>query len=147
MFWLKVEQGQFVWRRFEWTRDGSSGKHSLRSTDEAAVKMADEQLILGDSKQLRPYQETNDFAQSVKNVRVSKLGVLGLEQEPKAVHIRGERINGQDKASPIEWSWKSGTSSSGKGGAFKLGSNTASELVIKDPAVAIISDWTIEFEF
>jgi alpha 1,3-glucosidase len=123
------------------------GTQSLRSIDEAAVKMADGQLILGDSKQLHPYEETNDFAQSIKSVRVSKVVVLGLEREPKAVHIRGERINGQNKRSAIEWSWKSGASSSGKGTAFKMGANTASELIIKDPAVPIVSDWAIEFEF
>ncbi|KAJ1019567.1 hypothetical protein NDA18_006045 [Ustilago nuda] len=141
------EEGKFVWRRFEWTRDSALGTQSLRSIDEAAIKMADEQLILGDSKQLHAYQETNDFAQSIKSVRVSKVVVLGLEREPKAVHIRGERINGQNKSSTIEWSWKSGASSSAKGTAFKMGANIASELIIKDPAVPIVSDWAIEFEF
>ncbi len=141
------EEGQFVWRRFEWTRDGASGKQSLRSTDEAGIKKADGQLILGDTKQLQSYQESNDFAQSISSVRVSKVVVLGLEREPKSIRIGGKRINGEDETSAIEWSWKSGASSSSKGAAFKLGSNSASELIIKDPAVPIVSDWTIEFEF
>ncbi|TKY88728.1 hypothetical protein EX895_002359 [Sporisorium graminicola] len=141
------EEGQFVWRRFEWTRDSASGAQSLRSKDEAAIKMADAHLVLGDSKQLLPYQEQNEFAASIQGVRVSKLVVLGLEKEPKAVRVNGQRINGQEQTHAIEWTWKSGASSSSKGNAFGLGSNTASELVIKDPAVAIISDWTIDFEF
>ena len=73
--------------------------------------------------------------------------VLGLEKEPKSIRVNGQRVGGKDQAPRIEWTWKSGTSSSSKGSAFGLGPNTASELVIKDPAVAIISDWTIEVEF
>lgn len=141
------EEGQFVWRRFEWTRDRASGTDSLRSTDEASVKLADTQLVLGDSKQLLPYHEENTFAESIKGVRVSKLVVLGLEREPKAIRIGGKRVGGQSTASAVEWDWKSGTSSSSKGAAFGLGSSKASELIVKDPGVAVVSDWTIEFEF
>ncbi|ETS62339.1 alpha-glucosidase ii precursor [Moesziomyces aphidis] len=142
----EFEEGQFAWRRFEWTRDTTSGKHVLRSTDESALKKGDAELVLGDSKQLQAYDESNAYAQSIKEVRVSKVVVLGLEREPKAVHIHGKRVQKDDAASAVEWTWKSGTSASGKGGAFTLGASTASELVIKDPAVALVSDWTIELE-
>ena len=137
------EQGDFVWRRFRWVSEGSSGKQKLESLDESKLQAQAEGLIVADTKHLLPYSASNEFAKEIKDVRVEKIVVLGLEQEPKAIHIDGPRAG--DESKPVEWTWKSGVTASGKTSGFSFGGSKASELVIKDPAVLITGDWTIEF--
>lgn len=132
------EDGHFVWRRFEWSST-SSTTHTLRSIDEAAHSLADPHLVLGDEKQLREYKSTNAFAQSISHVRVEKLVILGLDKEPKSIKIPGS------KAEKLSWTWKSGLAAGSKPSSLHLGPTTASELIVKDPAVSIVEDWSIEF--
>jgi alpha 1,3-glucosidase len=142
----EYESGEFVWRRFEWLSHDSGRKHILRSIDEAGLKLADAELVVGDEKQLQTYERANRFAQSIQQVRVEKLVVLGLDKEPKSIRINAERLNGHSGAQNVEWHWNAGISASATSAGFKIGSSTASELIVKDPAVPIISDWSIEFE-
>ncbi|EPQ26732.1 uncharacterized protein PFL1_05711 [Pseudozyma flocculosa PF-1] len=139
------EQGDFVWRRFRWSSDPAAGSHALESVDETQLKAQSADVVLADSKQVAPYSTTNQFAESIRDVRVERIVVLGLEKEPKTIRIRGGRNDGHE----VEWTWKAGVAASGKGGSsfgFGTGSSAASELVIKDPSVLIRDNWTIEFE-
>ncbi|PWZ00009.1 putative alpha-glucosidase II precursor [Testicularia cyperi] len=141
------EKGEFVWRRFEWSSDARGSTHVLRSVDESAVKQKDSTVIVGDAKQLQQYSSDNAFAQSIKHVRVEKLIILGLDKEPGAIRINGARIQSSGSGGQeVSWTWKSGAGAGDRPSSFKLGAATASELVVKDPAVSIVSDWSIDFE-
>ncbi|KAN0062719.1 glucosidase II [Thecaphora frezii] len=136
------EKGDFVWRRFRWLTDAESGKHTLQSVDEARIKASSDDLIVADTKQITAYAADNGFAESIRDVRVEKLVVLGLDKEPKSIRIQGDG----SEAHMVEWTWKAGAAASGKGSGFGFGTTTASELIVKNPAVLIRDDWTLIFE-
>jgi len=116
------EQGALVWRSFKFA------KGKLISTDLVSGNLKKSV----DSVELATYNpQTNAYAQSIKDVRVEKVVVLGLTKEPKTVKI-GETT--------LEFEWTAGTSAKGK----KEG--VASKLVIKDPKAKIVQDWSIAFE-
>ncbi len=106
------EQGEYVWRGFTF----SSGV--LRSTD----------MTPKSSTARVPYSENNGWAQAIGHVKVEKIIVLGLINEPKSVEITGESA---------QWTWEKGAAASGK----KEGA--ASRLVIKNPGVGVVSGWEV----
>ena len=120
------ERGNFVWREFSAEAKGKGTR--IRSSD--LGKLHPSEAV--DGVALTVYDSSNDFARSMKHVRVEKMVILGLAQKPKAVKL--------ENGSELEWEYKAGTSASGSKDGI------ASSLIIKDPAVSIASDWVIIVE-
>lgn len=117
------EQGQIVWREFHSEKSGKGIKLSSRDLTSQHLTSA------VDSVALTTYDPVNTFAKSITSVRVERVIILGFASKPSSV----KTSNGKD----LEWEYVSGVSFSEK----KEG--VASQLVIKDPAVSITSDWEI----
>ena len=129
------EKGSFIWRRFDWTTQ-ADGSHALRSIDESARRAA-AATASSVSSVSSVSKGKNSFAESIADVRVERIVVLGLEKEPRSIRA-GE--NGE----PVQFSWSSGISAAGSKLSFT--SSKASELVIKDPKVLIADDFVIEIK-
>ncbi|GJJ08411.1 hypothetical protein Clacol_002627 [Clathrus columnatus] len=117
-------QGDFIWREF--TASTSKGTRII-SKDLASIpgnKAVDAELTT--------YIPSNTFAQSVKDVRIERIVVLGLSKKPRQIKLDNGRI--------LDWSFEDGVSAVGK----KEG--TTSVLTIKDPAVKITQDWVVNIE-
>lgn len=123
-------KGQFVWREFVAEKSSKSTKPllELSSRDLGAAKPNE----AVDGVALQTYNPANDYAKSMAEVRVEKIVIVGLSAKPSSVKIRG----GQE----LIWEYISGVAS----GEKKEG--VASLLVIRDPKVLIIKDWSIEIE-
>lgn len=125
------EKGEIVWRGFEastTTRDAKKG--------EKALKIWSKDLAFTQGVPL--YDPANAFAQSIADVRVERLVVLGVGRKPASVELEGSR-------KMLEWEYEEGVGrESGKedGEGKKTG-----VLVIKDPAVGVTSDWAIVVKF
>ena len=119
-------KGQFVWREFVAEKSKSTLKLSSRDLGAAKPNEA------VDGVALQTYDPSNEYAKSIGEIRVEKIVVVGLSAKPSSVKIRG----GQE----LIWEYISGVASDEK----KEGA--ASLLVIRDPKVLIIKDWTIEIE-
>ncbi|KAK7691304.1 hypothetical protein QCA50_004698 [Cerrena zonata] len=117
------EQGQIVWREFKAAKAGKGIK--ISSHDLVKAKPSD----AVDGVALTQYNSANEFAKSIAHVRVEKVVVLGLEKKPSSVKVAG----GQE----VEFDFIPGEAASGK----KEG--TSSVLIIKDPKVAVVTDWEI----
>ena len=121
-------KGQFVWREFVAEKSSKSKTLLLSSRDLGAAKPNE----AVDSVALQTYDPANDYAKSIAEVRVEKIVIMGLSAKPSSVKIQG----GQE----LIWEYVSGVAS----GEKKEGA--ASLLVIRDPKVLIIKDWSIEIE-
>lgn len=120
------EKGQLIWRGFEATHPTKSSVH-ITSRDLAATKPNE----AVDGVALK-YNPKNKFAQTIKDVRVEKLVVLGLAGKPKRVKL--------DEQIELDWTYTAGTPSSGK----KEG--VASILVVKNPGLLVTKDWVITID-
>jgi alpha 1,3-glucosidase len=78
------------------------------------------------SSQKVAHDAKNAYAQSIKNVGVERVRVLGLEKAPSSVTVGG-------KAVQFEW----------EKGAPKAKEARAHVLTIKNPGVKVIDDWEI----
>jgi len=83
---------------------------------------------------LTEFRPENPFQMGIATVRVERVVVLGLPSEPKRVVVEGGR--------ELEWDYVPGASAVAGG---KRGSEggVASVLMIKDPALGVITDWAI----
>jgi alpha 1,3-glucosidase len=124
-------KGQFVWREFVAEKKSSKSTKTLLQLSSRDLGAAKPNEAV-DSVALQTYDPVNDYAKSIEEVRVEKIVVVGLSAKPSSVKIRG----GQE----LVWEYISGVASDGK----KEG--VASLLVIRDPKVLIIKDWSIEIE-
>jgi alpha 1,3-glucosidase len=117
-------KGDYIWREFTAQKAGKKGLR-IASTDLGSAKPAE----AVDGAALTTYNPTNSFAQSVKEVRVEKVVVVGLGAKPSSVKLEG--------GAELVWEYTSGVSSS-----YKLG-GAVGVLTIKDPKVLIQKDWAI----
>ncbi|KAF9478104.1 glycoside hydrolase family 31 protein [Pholiota conissans] len=117
-------KGQFIWREFIAEKSGKKGLR-LSSVDLGAAKPGE----AVDGAELTTYNPANNFVQSVADVRVEKVVVVGLAGKPTSVKIEG--------GGELVWEYTPGVASSEK----KEGQ--ASILTIKDPKVLIRKDWAI----
>lgn len=116
--------GALVWREFTFVKGRLSSRDLAGARPDSAV----------DGVQLAGYSPSqNDFASSIRDVRVERIVVVGLEKQPKGVKVEGA-------ARDIWHSWTGGVGAKGK----KEG--TASKLMLKDPKVKIVEYWDILFE-
>ena len=106
------ETGEYVWR------DITFAAGTLRSTDMTAKT----------STAVVPFDEQNVWAQTIGQVRVEKIVVLGLSSGPKSVQVAGV---------DIQWTYEKGSASGGKTEGM------ASRLIIKNPGVKVISGWEV----
>ena len=121
-------KGQFIWREFIAEKSKSTKTLKLSSRDLGAAKPNE----AVDGVALQTYDPANDFVKSIAEIRVEKIVIVGLSAKPSRVKIQG----GQE----LIWEYVSGVASSEK----KEG--VASLLVIRDPKVLIVKDWSIEIE-
>ena len=122
-------KGQFVWREFVAEKPSKSKTLLQLSSRDLGAAKPNEAV---DGVALRTYDPTNDYAKSIAEVRVEKIVIVGLSAKPSSVKIK----DGQE----LIWEYVPGVASSEK----KEGA--ASLLVIRDPKVLIIKDWSIEIE-
>ena len=115
-------QGEYVWRDFKFTSSGKGG--SLISSDRAKG-----QSEVETQKGVTVYDDSNPWAKSIAHVKVERIVILGMKSEPKTITVAGQAL---------EWTWTGGVASGGK----KEGQ--ASELVIKNPGVGVVSGWELD---
>ncbi|CAO1625705.1 unnamed protein product [Parajaminaea phylloscopi] len=142
--------GAFVWRRFTF-ESHPDGRHTIRSRDETALRASaargqtDASTTTSISTVASPsYDASNEFAQAIKDVRVEKIVVLGLEGTASkrfAINVAGALAEGTAQASPLSSVYTDGEHASNQKG--KAGKN-ASRLVIKDPKALVTGDWSID---
>lgn len=73
------------------------------------------------------YDPQNEFARSIREVRVEKVVVVGLGTKPVSVVLESGR--------ELEWEYTPGVGSEKEG--------QPGVLVVKDPAVGVAEDWAI----
>jgi alpha 1,3-glucosidase len=122
-------KGQFVWREFIAEKSKSTTKALKLSSRDLGAAKPNEAV---DGVALQTYDPANEYAKSIAEIRVEKIVIVGLSAKPSRVKIQG----GQE----LIWEYISGVAS----GEKKEG--LASLLVIRDPRVSIVKDWTIEVE-
>jgi alpha 1,3-glucosidase len=128
------EKGQLVWRKF--TADKTASKKvkkpllRISSTDLASQSPnnAVDGVALKDA-----YTPNNSFAETIKTVRIERLLIAGLEKKPKSVKVEGE-------TGELVWEWIDGVAAGGKT------DGSSSVLVVKDPRVLVVKDWSIFIE-
>jgi alpha 1,3-glucosidase len=127
------QKGQLVWRQFN--ADKTSGtkvkKPLLRISSRDMASNEPDAAVDGIS--LKGYTPDNSFAKSIGDVRVERIVVAGLNKKPKSV-----RIDGGDQE--LIWEWIDGVSAGDK----KEGESSV--LVVRDPKVLIVKDWSIVIE-
>ena len=109
------QRGEYILRQFDY----SSG--TLRSTSGSTPTIA------GDS--VAPYDPRNNWAQAIGHVRIERIVILGLKNEPKSVTAGGKAA--------IEHTWEKGLASDSKKGGM------GSRLTLKNPGVNVVEDWEI----
>ncbi|KAJ6631405.1 glycoside hydrolase family 31 protein [Mycena sp. CBHHK59/15] len=117
------QKGQFVWRGFSAQKAGKTLR--LTTMDLAAQKPAE----AVDGVALKSYNPRNGYAETIADVRVEKIVVVGLGGKPSSVKVEG----GKD----LVWEYTAGVAANGKN------EGAASVLTIKDPKVAVVKDWAI----
>jgi alpha 1,3-glucosidase len=127
------ENGHLVWRKFTADKSASAKvkKPLLKITSRDMAAQNPDEVV--DGVALRDaYKPNNAFAESIRDVRVERLLVVGLERKPKSVKVEG----GEE----LIWEWVDGV------GASEKGEGEASVLIVKDPKVLIVTDWVIVVE-
>lgn len=121
------QKGHFIWREFVAYNPNKKTKSlCLKSTNLASA--SDQKAVHGG--EFVAYDSKNIFAKSMASVRIERVVILGLNQEPGAVKTDG--------GDGLLWAYDQGVAT---GSGKKEG--VASVLTIKDPGLFIANDWTI----
>ncbi|GAA5833625.1 hypothetical protein JCM9279_001580 [Rhodotorula babjevae] len=83
------------------------------------------------------YDPANAFAESIADVKVRQVVVLGLSSKPTCVKVAGSGVG-------LDFEWKDGASATG---SRRSSGKSASVLVVKDADAAIVVDWDLVFSF
>lgn len=128
------EKGQLVWRKFTADKTSSSKvkKPLLKISSRDMASQNPDGVVNGVALK-GAYTPNNSFAESIKDVRVERLVVAGLERRPRSVRVEGE-------SGKLVWEWVDGV------GAGERGEGPASVLIVKDPRVLVVKDWVIVIE-
>jgi alpha 1,3-glucosidase len=127
---FNYRKGEFVWRGFEAVSEKKGGL-TIRSTD--LVKSRSGPAAIPSSTDLTSYDSSkNSFSATIEQVRVEQIVILGLSGQPKSIKTG----TGKD----VGWGWTDGVRTNGK----KDG--VASTLILKDPGIKIVKDWSITVE-
>ncbi|KAG5650951.1 hypothetical protein H0H81_010429 [Sphagnurus paluster] len=122
--------GHFVWREFVAETPKKKSRTLRIASRDMGVARPGEAV---DGVVLKAFNPANAYAQSIADVRVEKVVVVGLNSKPKTVKVEG----GAD----LNWEFTLGVAAADK----KEG--TASILTIKDPRVSVVKDWAIIVEW
>jgi len=124
------EKGDLVWRLFNASK---VSKRKLKISSENYVALtAGAHVVHG--VETVPVTGDNSFAETIAGVRVERIMVLGVADKPTKITL-------ENGATELDWEYQPGVGAKGK----KEG--TAGLLVIRDPAVRIVDDWSIEVAF
>lgn len=124
------EKGDFVWREFVAEKPVKKAKMLRISSRDLGAANPD---VAVDGVALAKFNPVNEYAKSIKDVRVEKMVVVGLAAKPLSVRMEG----GEE----LVWDYTSGV------GATEKKEGNASLLAIKDPKVLITQDWVIVIEW
>ncbi len=128
------ENGQLVWRQITADKtSGKKGKKPLLRISSQDLASRDPNGAVDGVALKGAYTPNNSFAESIKDVRVESIIVVGLEKKPKSVKIEGT-------SQILVWDWVDGVTA----GEKKEG--PSSLLVVKDPKVLVVKDWSIIIE-
>lgn len=125
------EEGDYLWKEFEWrenANDSSNGAASsivCKDVEGSGGAKTDVSASTRDGSK-------DEFRKSIADVRVERIVILGLEKAPRSIKT--------DVGESIDFTWKKGTSASGKG------SGKASVLTVKDPKVRVLDDWVLSLD-
>ncbi|KAH8922813.1 glycoside hydrolase family 31 protein [Atractiella rhizophila] len=130
------EQGQFVWRHFNFGPDTDNKSNLLfHNTDGGGIPGTSRSLQKGVAVYDPDYN--NEYAKAMRVVTVDTIEVLGLPSKPKCL-----KLSGRDQ--PVHFEYLDGFSS--YAGPKKSGvGRRASKLIIKDLKASISEEWRIEF--
>ncbi|EGO00802.1 glycoside hydrolase family 31 protein [Serpula lacrymans var. lacrymans S7.3] len=120
------QDGEIVWREFTAETEKKSKVLRVSSKDLALEKP--QEAVEGNA--LAHFDPANAYAKKIAHVRVEKIVLVGLGKQPKAVRVEGGK--------ELDWDYAPGVSSGKEG--------QAGVLVVKDPAVTVVSDWTLVVE-
>lgn len=126
----EYEKGHLVWRKFTASKV-AKGPLKITSEDMAALQGGKNVV---DGVDVVPFgsQAPNAFRDAIQGVRVENVLVYGLKSRPTKVSVGGAEI---------EWEFTEGAA------AKSSSEGTATILRIRDPAVKIVNDWSIEVAF
>ena len=124
------EKGNLVWRLFNASK---VSKKKLKISSENYVAVAEGAHVVHGVAKV-PVAADNSFAKTIAGVRVERIIVLGVADKPAKITL-------ENGATELDWEYQPGVGAKGK----KEG--TAGLLVIRDPAVRIVDDWSIEVDF
>jgi len=125
------ERGELIWREFLAVSEKGKGKRkTLRIAGRDLVSRHPDAAVDGQS--LATYKTGNDFAKAISGVKVEKIVVMGVKDKPTEVKTEGGRA--------LVWDYTAATPINGEKG------DVASQLVIKNPGVAVTMDWSIIIE-
>ena len=124
------EKGNFVWREFVAEKPAKKAKTIRISSKDIGAAKPDSAV---DGVALAKFNPANEYAKSIKDVRVEKMVVVGLAAKPLSVKIEGGK--------ELVWSYTPGV------GAAEKKEGDASLLAIKDPKVLVTQDWAIVIEW
>jgi mannosyl-oligosaccharide alpha-1,3-glucosidase len=120
-------EGSFVWRSFVATTEKKKTV-KISSSDLGAEKP--NEAVDGGVALAKYDGKGNKFARSIKDVRVEKVVVVGLNGKPSSVKL--------EDGTELAWVFDAGI-----GAGDKKEGTLASVLSIKDPRVPIVENWSI----
>jgi mannosyl-oligosaccharide alpha-1,3-glucosidase len=124
------ESGNFVWREFIAEKPTKKARMiRISSKDLGALNPSD----AVDDIALTTFNPANEYARSIKDVRVEKIVVVGLAAKPTRVRVENRE--------ELVWTYTPGV------GATEKKEGTAGLLAIKDPKVLVAQDWVILIEW
>lgn len=128
------EKGQLVRRQFTADKTASNKvKKPLLKISSRDMASHDPDAAVDGVALKGAYTPNNSFVESIKDVRVERVIVAGLERKPKSVKVEGE-------SGELVWEWIDGVAA----GEKKEG--PSSLLIVKDPKVLVVKDWSIVVE-
>lgn len=122
------KEGHLTWRGLAIEKTSRGSELRLLNTDLAAATP----YSAAEGAAVTEFRPENPFQSGIASVRVERVIVLGLPGKPKRVAVEGGR--------ELEWEYVPGV-----GAAKKRGDSDgdASVLTIKDPGLAVATDWAI----
>lgn len=144
------KRGAYLWRRFTFSTSADGKKHTIKSQDEAALRRSaggdasSTKVVSSAAESIAPYDSKNEFAEAIKDVRIEKIVILGLgEKQDYSIRVvNGELVaGGASNQEDLSYRIEAGVTVDDH---KKKKDKISSRLSIKDPRVAVRSDWEIE---
>lgn len=127
------DQNAFIARHFVLAQE--KGVHRLRAS---ALTGKDAKIPNSDATALQTAH--NPFVQEIQSVRVERIVILGLEQEPRTIVAHAA----DGRTETLSFTWRAAAKVARS--ATDSSEMRASELVIRDPRMLIAQDWSVEIQ-